>query len=202
MNKIAKTIFTDFSSLSTISKNFLHLTKNLDKKTLNICSYKLDRNLITNIVNFSLYQENTILPKNYEIQSYVLIKDYNQNLILEEYCRLFSCKVTKKDYITYNLKIEDNIKRNKIKYIKVFLVMLLFKEKGKKKDNIPINIDHKHKEIIKTLENQKTELDELYIANARDFVSNGISYRIKAGSSLMIDSFATGIIPNGFYFLP
>ena len=40
--------------------------------------------------------------------------------------------------------------------------MLLFKEKGKKKDNIPINIDHKHKEIIKTLENQKTELDELY----------------------------------------
>ena len=117
MNKIAKTVFTDFSSLSTISKNFLHLTKNLDKKTLNVCSYKLDRNLITNIVNFSLYQENTILPKNYEIQSYVLIKDYNQNLILEEYCRLFSCKVTKKDYITYNLKIEDNIKRNKIKYI-------------------------------------------------------------------------------------
>jgi sugar lactone lactonase YvrE len=46
------------------------------------------------------------------------------------------------------------------------------------------------------------ELDELYVANARDFVSHGMAYRLKAGSGLMVDSFDTGIIPNGFYFLP
>lgn len=46
------------------------------------------------------------------------------------------------------------------------------------------------------------ELDELYVANAKDFVSSGMSYRLKATDGKVVDSFATGIIPNGFYFLP
>ena len=42
--------------------------------------------------------------------------------------------------------------------------MLLFRDKGKnkKKDNTHVNIDNKHKEIMKLFENQKQELDELH----------------------------------------
>jgi len=36
--------------------------------------------------------------------------------------------------------------------------MIIFKDKGKKKDNIHINIDNKHQEVIRNFENQKNEL--------------------------------------------
>lgn len=117
MNQIAKTVFTEFSSLPTLSKNFLFLTKNLDKKILNFCNFELERNYITNFINFNLYQDNTITPKTYEIQSHILMKDYNQKIVLDEYCCFLSCKTSKKDYINYILRIEDKVKYNDMKYI-------------------------------------------------------------------------------------
>jgi hypothetical protein len=48
--------------------------------------------------------------------------------------------------------------------------------------------------------NCDSETDELYIADAVDYLSSGLVYRHQPKQSLAIDTFKVGIIPNGFYF--
>lgn len=48
--------------------------------------------------------------------------------------------------------------------------------------------------------NCDSETDELYIADAVDYLSSGTIYRMRPNLSQVSDTFKVGIIPNGFYF--
>ena len=48
--------------------------------------------------------------------------------------------------------------------------------------------------------NCDSETDELYIADAVDYLSSGTIYRMQPHLSQVSDTFKVGIIPNGFYF--
>jgi len=156
---LAKTVFSEFSVIPTISRNFLYLTRPLNKNLINTTHFEQDRNNLTNYVQYNVYNDE-LLNRSKQIQSFVFIKDYTNNVALQEYCRLTT--IDKINYLNYSLKIEENINYIKLNNLKEIYISphntiqldLEFDEIASVSDNFFKSFNSNQQEILKNITNR------------------------------------------------
>jgi len=156
---LAKTVFSEFNVIPTISRKFLYFTRPLNKNLINTTHFEQDRNNLTNYVQYNVYNDE-LLNRSKQIQSFVFIKDYTNNVALQEYCRLTT--IDKINYLNYSLKIEENINYIKLNNLKEIYISphntiqldLEFDEIASVSDNFFKSFNSNQQEILKNITNR------------------------------------------------
>lgn len=114
MNKI-NNIINEFKYIPTITRNLIYLFE--EPKINNdyiFKRYSLDKNGITckfdiyyTVSNFKLVNKD-ILPQKYMIDTYIILNDTHNKILLHEWCNFTKYIYTDNYYFSYNLKIKNN----------------------------------------------------------------------------------------------